>query len=155
MRINYPPRIRESDTELAVVEQQLRESRVLVRVRMLRLLKRGEAASLRECASTLGYSQRQLMRWWEMYDQGGLNMLLKERPRPGKPSRLTGDVIRDLQLQVQAGNIQRLEDARQYLRDVWGIDYQSLNGVWWMFQRHQISLRPARQYTTQPTQLVE
>ena len=79
MRIDYTEAISESPEELLAAEKRLRGSPLQSRARMLRLLKTEAYQSRRALAGALGYSRRQLQRWWEAYQEGGL-------PR-GRPER--------------------------------------------------------------------
>lgn len=144
MRTAYPSVIGESEQELAALERRLRGRSAAARVRMLRLLKAGAAPTLAACAPLVGYSPRQLARWWAAYREGGLAALTRERPRPGKASRLTPEALAGLAEQMRAGAIATLEDARRYLAEQWGIAYASLNGVWWQLRKHRIKLKTGR-----------
>lgn len=141
MRVDYSRCIGETEAELVALEKQLRGQPSLVRVQMLRLLKSGTARSLQACAPLLGYSYRQLSRWWSLYQQDGIEALIEIKPRPGKTAKITPEALEGLRTELRAGRIMRLEDARQYLNDQWGIAYESVNGVWWLLKRHQIKLR--------------
>jgi transposase len=144
VRTAYPTVIRESEQELAGLERRLRGRPGAVRVRMLRLLKDGTAPTLGACAPLLGYSPRQLARWWAAYRAGGLAALTRERRRPGKASRLTPAALAGLEERMRAGAIATLEDARRYLAEQQGIEYASLNGVWWQLRKHKIKLKAGR-----------
>ena len=144
MRTAYPAVIGESEQELAAQERRLRGRPGAARLRMLRLLKAGAAPTLSACAPLVGYSPRQVARWWKRYREGGLPELLADKPRPGKASRLTPDALAGLEEQMRAGAIATLADARRYLRDRWGIEYASLNGVWWQLRKHRITLKTGR-----------
>lgn len=134
-RTNYPKLIGESDEELAEQERRLRGQAPHGRVRMLRLLKAGTARSLPQCAPLVGYSVRQLSRWWTGYREGGLGRLLEEKPRVGMPSRLHPEAYAELEAEMRAGRVATLEDARRYLAEQWGIAYGSINGVWWQLRK--------------------
>ena len=144
MRIAYPIEIAETAAELAAAERRLRGRPAAARVRALRLLKGGRAASLGGCAALVGYSPRQMARWWATYRAGGLAALTRERPRPGEASRLTAEALAGLEAAMRAGAIATLEDARRYLRERWGIEHASLNGVWWQLRKHRIKLKTGR-----------
>jgi transposase len=111
---------------------------------MLRLLKGGAAATLGACAPLVGYSPRQLARWWAAYRAGGLAALTRERPRPGKASRLTPAALAGLEERMRAGQVATLADARRYLAEGHGVEYASLNGVWWQLRKHKIKLKTGR-----------
>jgi transposase len=144
MRITYPLRIAQSEAELATLEKELRGQPTLVRVQMLRLLKSGQVASVAACAPLLGYSGTQLQRWWAAYRDGGLNALLQRRRAPGKRSRLTPDAWHGLQTELRAGRIAQLADAQRYLAEQWGIQYRSLNGIWWVLKQRRVKLKTGR-----------
>jgi len=142
--IRYSAIIQEHEVDLARLEQRLAGTPTAVRIRMLRLLKGGRATSRRQAAALLGYSVSQVNRWWEQYQQHGLAGLTTMKPRLGKQPRVSRDVWAALQEEVQAGRIRRLDDARLYLQEHWGIAYSSPSGVWWLFKRHGVSLKPRR-----------
>jgi transposase-like protein len=103
VRTAYPSVIGESEPELAAWERRLRGRPAAARVRMLRLLKAGAAATLGACAPLVGYSPRQLARWWATYRDGGLGALTREPTRPGKASRLTPAALAELAGEMRAG----------------------------------------------------
>jgi transposase len=143
MRRDYATAIRESAGALAARERQLRGRRTQVRVRMLRLLKSGAVPSLRACAPLLGYEQRQLGRWWQAYERGGLAALLVERRSPGKPPRMTAEAWAGLTAERRAGRLARLADARRYLRETGGIAY-STSGMAGYLRRRRVKLKTGR-----------
>ena len=144
MRTAYPSVIGESEQELAAWERRRRGRPAAARVRMLRLLKAGAAATLGACAPLVGYSPRQLARWWATYRDGGLGALTREPTRPGKASRLTPAALAALEGEMRAGRIGTLEEARRYLAERHGVAYASLNGVWWQLRKHKIKLKTGR-----------
>ncbi len=141
MRIKYPDLICESETELRTLEQQLAGQRGVDRVRMLRFLKTGEAPSIRTCAALVGRSLTQVTRWWKQYQQQGLAALTTMPRRTGKRPWVSDEVWADLQQQIEAGRLMRLEDTRQYLKARWGIEYRSTSGVWALFKQRGLKLR--------------
>ncbi len=134
MRIRYSVAIGESLDELAAHERRLRGSKAAVRVRLLCLLKSGQAKNLAEAAALVGYSKTQAVRWWERYRAGGLAALEQEPHYSGQKARLTAEARADLDAAMRRGEIGTLEEARAYLRNRWSIEYQSVNGIWWHFR---------------------
>ncbi len=141
MRYKYPELICENETELITLEQQLAGQRAADRVRMLRLLKSGEAPSLRTCAKLLERSLTQVTRWWKRYQQYGLDALATIPRRTGKQPWVTDVVWADLQQELEAGRLTGLEETRQYLKERWGIEYRSTSGVWALFKQRGVKLR--------------
>lgn len=144
MQLNYPAIIGEADEELVEQEHAVRGTHVAVRVRMLCLLKTGQARTLPDCAQLLGYSYRQVHRWWQTYRSEGLHALLQRGSSPGRPTRLSPQAWRDLEAQMRAGHLASLKDAQAYLRDHWNIAYASLNGIWNQMQRHHAKPKTGR-----------
>lgn len=144
MRTDYPSVITESVEDLRAAEQRVRGERVAPRARMLVLLKTGATPTLATCAAMLGFSPRGVARWWATYRQGGLAALLVQRPRRGRPARLSAVALTGLAAVMATGAIATLKDAQRYLADEWGIVYPSLNGVWHQLHKHRIKLKTGR-----------
>ncbi len=45
---------------------------------------------------------------------------------------------------MKAGRISRLEEARQYLRAHWKINYASVNGIWRLFRQRRVKFKTGR-----------
>ncbi len=67
MTHDHPTLIKEAPSELLEHERRHRHSITGSRIRMLRLLKRGEAKSVREAGELIGYSWRHTRRWLTTY----------------------------------------------------------------------------------------
>jgi transposase len=144
MWLKYPDLISESVDELAAAERHLGGRRAATKVQLLRLLKSGEARSIPKAVPLVGYSRRQLMRWWTTYQQGGLAALTTEGAIGGKRSQLTADALAALEAEMKLGHIASLQDAQRYLAEEHGIVYHSLNGIWVQFRAHRIKLKTGR-----------
>ena len=88
MYLDYPDLIEESLEELAKRERQHRSGPTSDRLKMLRLLKDGAFRSRRKLAGVLGYSERQLKRWFDTYREGGLEALLDRSAPGGRPEKV-------------------------------------------------------------------
>lgn len=144
MRTDYQRAITESEQELRQRERELRGQAKQARVRMLWLLRSGQATSLPKCVPLVGYSLRQLTRWWGRYRESGLEGLLTDKPRPGKVSKLTDEAYEGLCEQMRAGRIATLKDARRYLSEEWSIEYGSLGGLWWTLHKRRAKPKTGR-----------
>lgn len=143
MYLRYDHLITETADDLLRIEHTHRHSPVAGRIKMLRLLKSGLYRSRRALTDVLGFSERQLHRWFETYRDGGLDaMIAFERP-PGPPERITTEAWDALEAEMKAGRIGRLEDARQFLAEHHGIDY-SVAGLSDLFQRRKVKLKTGR-----------
>lgn len=143
MTTNYQVAISESVEQLATREKALRGEAVATRVQALRLLKTGQATSLARCATQIGYSARQLRRWWQLYTSGGLEALLARHPNPGPRERMNDVAWSGLADEMRAGRIGQLSDAQRYLRETHGIHY-TVSGVWSQFQQRGVKLKTGR-----------
>lgn len=143
MWIDYTHQIRESPTQLARREKKWRGHPIADRIKMLRLLKSQAYRSRRALAQVLGYSERQLQRWWALYQAGGLTALLEQKPRGHRTEQLREPARKALEAQLSQGHIARLKDAQTYLRQQWAIRYH-LSGLSRLFKRHQIKLKTGR-----------
>jgi transposase len=92
----------------------------------------------------LGYSERQLQRWWGTYTTGGIEALLQRPPQRGRQAQVSDETWTALATEMQAGRVAHFKDAQRYLRERWGIDYRSLNGVSRLFIRHKTKLKTGR-----------
>jgi transposase len=144
MRTDYDARISQSVPALLALEKQLRRRAVADRVKLLRLLKAHPVRSLRAAAPVLGYSERQLQRWWATYLASGLEAMLRWRPAPGRRERVSPAAWTGLEVAMRAGRIARLKDVQHYLQEQWDIGYRSLNGVSQLLKRHKTKLKTGR-----------
>ena len=139
MRTHYPDQIRETPEELEQLERSLRGQAVCDRVKMLRLLKTGHYDSRRTLAPVLGYSERQLQRWWKLYKKAGLEGLTEEKPVGGSSERMTDKAWEALKEAMRSGEVKQLKEAQAFLIDHFDIEYQSLQGLSDMIKRRCIA----------------
>jgi hypothetical protein len=84
MWIGYGEPIPRSTPALFALERRLRSRPIGDRVKLLRLLKTRTICSVPAAAPVLGYSARQLQRWWATYTSRGLEALVRWQPRPSR-----------------------------------------------------------------------
>lgn len=149
MWINYPQLIEESTQELRELEKQHRGTRLEARVKMVRLLKEGTYRSQKQLAPVLGYSRRQVQRWWKHYRAEGLANLLVYQAPTGQGERITDEALAALDEAMKAGQIARLEEARLFLEHRFAIRYTGVTGLSRLFKRHQIKLKTGRRRNKQ------
>jgi transposase len=143
-RIDYPAVITEGVAVLRAHETRLRGTAAAPRVQMLRLLKGGEATRLSRVAVLVGYSPRQVERWWQTYRADGLAVLERVYHPAGKPAQLTEEAWAGLRIELEAGRIGGQEEARRYLEEHWGILYGSVNGISYQFKRRKVKWKTGR-----------
>jgi transposase len=144
MQIVYPEAIAESVACLQEHEQHLRGTPAAPRLQMLRLLKSGDATTLPQVATLVGYSPRHVQRWWQTYRTQGLATLARVYHPAGKPARLTAEAWAGLTSELEAGRIGGQEDARRYLEATWGVRYESVNGISAQFRRRKVKWKTGR-----------
>ncbi|MHB8644355.1 MAG: helix-turn-helix domain-containing protein [Thermomicrobiales bacterium] len=144
MYIAYRQAIAETIEELCACEQRVRGSVAAPRVQMLRLLKSGEATNVPQVATFVGYSPRQIQRWWQTYRTAGLAVLIRVYHPAGKPAQLTEEAWAGLQVELEAGRIGGHEKARRYLAETWGVRYQSIHGISYQFKRRKVKWKTDR-----------
>src|SRR5512143_1025477 len=144
MWIDYRQAIGESAADLIKLERRYRGAGVGDRVKMLRLLKTQAYPSQRQLATALGYTERQLRRWWRLYAHGGLTALLHRAPPGGRPERLDAAALAALEAEMEAGRIGRLRDAQRLLAERCDVHYHGVSGLSRLCQRHGIKLKTGR-----------
>jgi transposase len=144
MHVAYRRVITESVAELCDREQCVRGTAALPRVQMLRLLKSGEATTVPQVATLVGYSPRQIQRWWQTYRTAGLAGLSRVYHPAGKPAQLTEEAWAGLQVELEAGRIGGQEEARRYLAETWGVSYKSIHGISYQFKRRKVKWKTGR-----------
>lgn len=144
-KILYAQVITEDLEDLKELEKHHRYSHLFQRVRMLGLLKSRECRNLGEAARALGYSWRQCQRWFALYQEGGIEELLKSRVHErGRQELVTPEALEDLKEAMKRGEIATIGHADGFLRERHGIEYAHPDGVGQLLRRHKIKLKTGR-----------
>ena len=144
MAHDYPTLIKEAPGELLEHERRHRHSITGSRIRMLRLLKRGEAKSVREASELIGYSWRHTQRWLTTYRKEGLQALLTApKQRGGKPELMTPAAWDALNEAMKRAEIKSHREARELLAEH-GVAYADESGIHRLFKRHGIRSKAGR-----------
>ncbi len=144
MRHDYQKIIKEELEELIDLERHHRNSIIGSRIRMLRLLKQGQAKSVDEAAHLIGYSWRHAMRWLGSYRQHGLEALLDPPKKRGGKAELMTPAAWDALNEALAGDrIATLQDAREVLAKH-GVTYASASSIFTLFKRYKIKNKSGR-----------
>lgn len=143
MYLNYSTLIQETPDELARLERHYRNGPLADRLKMLRLLKTGAYPSRRALAEVLGYSERQLQRWFDTYREGGLEALMvRDRPS-GRVPKITPEAWSALETEMKAGRIAGLKDAQRFLEERFATSY-TIGGLSDLFRRRKAKLKTGR-----------
>lgn len=144
MRRDYRKLIKESEAELKALAARYRNTVVGTRLRLLQLLKEGEAGSVEQAAEHLHYSRRQVQRWLKSYSETGLSGLLKQPAKPtGAPERMTETAWQALDEALRRGEIATYAQARRLLAEH-GVSYKDDSSVLKLFKRHKIKAKTGR-----------
>jgi transposase len=94
--------ITESEAELKKQLQQVRQGIHKEKLQMLWWLKSGQVNQQQDIAQRLGRDTSTVTRWLQKYRRGGLVELLQIKKAPGNERKIKGEVLSDLQQQLQA-----------------------------------------------------
>src|SRR5271165_4369685 len=144
MKIRYAEAIVESDAELEQAEHEHRGQKESVHVRVLRLLKSGQARTIAEAARLVGYSVPQVTRWWERYRTGGLAAVLQAPVYSGRPPRITPEALERLKAAMEQGQVCTIAQARTFVATQDQIMYPSISGMAKVLVRHHIRKKTGR-----------
>lgn len=144
MYLSYPDLIEEPVSVLSKLERDHRGTPLEIRLKMLRLLKGGTFRSRGALAGVLGYSKRQLKRWFDAYRERGLEGLLDRGSPGGSSERVTPEAWAALKQKMIDGEIPRLEDARRYLAEKHDVHYGNVTSISSLFQRRGVKLKTGR-----------
>lgn len=99
------------------------------KVQALYLFKSKQAKTVREVATLLGKGEATIPRWLRLYREGGIEHLLRERKRTGRPPRFSVDTAAKLQNELRdPAGFSSYKEVHFWLEVVEGIfsSYQSV-----------------------------
>ncbi|NPB03366.1 MAG: hypothetical protein GXO39_02990, partial [Thermotogae bacterium] len=88
-----------------------------VRLKMLILFKERPKMSYKETSELIGYSDRQLKRWWKEL------LKIKKRGRKEGVSEEKRRAIEGIKEEIRKGKIKTIKEAKEYLKREHGIEY--------------------------------
>lgn len=105
------------------------------RVKVLRLLKEDSTRTLGHAASLAGCSERSIYRWWNLYQERGIDAILgSKQANDAKNGKIGRDEILELEAQLRSGALSTLNEVQEWLEKRFGLQY-SLKGVANLLQR--------------------
>lgn len=140
--MTYQEIITESAEYLLKLERQIKDLKARDRVRFVRLLKSGEAATQREAGALIGLQVRQSQRLWRQYRETGLSAMAQSN-YAGGTSKLDQEQQRQFVERLRQDDIQTLEQARRFLRQECGVEY-TIGGVSAVCGRLKVKLKTGR-----------
>ncbi|HEY9624972.1 MAG TPA: helix-turn-helix domain-containing protein [Crinalium sp.] len=97
----YKLEIQESEDELKQLLRSQRAASGKERIHLLYLLKSKQAKTVQEAASMLGRHRATVQEWLKQYRKGGIEELLKSRPRSGRPRAIPAWAVSALQKRLE------------------------------------------------------
>ena len=140
--MKYEELIKESVTELEVVENKQRLVRNEKRVQFLKFLKSGAAQTQVEAGNKVGWKVRQSQKIWQIYRQKGLVGVLAKTDNRGF-GKLSAIEISRLNIYLKEFGTKSLAEIQEYLKDTLGVSY-TIGGISDLCIRLKIKLKTAR-----------
>jgi len=91
----------ESPQRLLELMNQQKTALGFAKVQSLYLWKIGAVETVRHLAVLVGRTERTIYRWLKIYRSSGIDELLKERPKTGRPKKLTIEEVSKLQQELR------------------------------------------------------
>lgn len=121
--------IQESHARLTELHRLETRSGARNRLRMLMLLHDNPERAIADVARELECSERNVLRWWQKYQAGGLDALLEQRHK-GRPSQMAAVDIDEIRAKIAESDMTGLDEIRTWLSEEHGLQY-SRSGVWY------------------------
>lgn len=116
------PEITESVEELNDLLKVSKNTTEKDRLRMLYLLKSGEAKTRKEVACLLGMCRETIGQWLAKYETGGLELLLERRYAPGRQSYMTPSQLETLRSKLnEPDGFSSYVEIHQYVTETFGV----------------------------------
>lgn len=141
-QINYAAKIKESVEELYVLERKAGTAIVRDRLRFLRLLKSGTAATPPAAGVAVSYKKAWSYQLWNRYAAKGLSAL-SEYPFKGTKPRLDSGQQQQFTVSLATDNIATLADVAALLKEQTGISY-TVGGMCYVMKRLGIKKKTGR-----------
>ena len=141
-QINYADQIQESAAELYSLERKTGAAIVRDRLRFLRLLKSGAAASPPQAGEAVNFKRAWSFELWKRYLTKGLPALA-EYPFKGTKPRLDAEKQQQFIASLANDDITKLQDAVNRLEHDYGITY-TIGGMSYVMKRLGIKKKTGR-----------
>ena len=93
--------VKENKEELKKLLRRQTQASKRDRLRALYLHRTGQVQNRKEMAQMLGCAESTIYRWFKTYQKQGLQGLLAVKTSPGRPSKIRGQVLSELQTQLE------------------------------------------------------
>lgn len=140
--INYAEQIKESASELYVLERKASAAIVRDRLRFLRLLKSGAALTPPQAGEAVNFKRAWCYQLWNRYHENGLPALA-DYPFKGTKPRLDAEKAAQFKVSLATDDITKLADAVQLLKHQYDITY-TVGGMCYVMKRLGIKKKTGR-----------
>ncbi len=140
--MNYQAEIIESEDYLMKLERSTKDGKARDRVRFIRFLKTGAAATQQQAGALIGLGIRESQRLWQRYRQNGV-VTLAGGNYQGSTAKLNQAEQSRLKERLKKDDIRSLEQARNCLQQEFGVSY-TIGGVSYLFKRLKVKLKTGR-----------
>ncbi len=140
--MNYQELISETSDHLIKLERETGDLKARDRVRFIRLLKTGKAATQSAAGALIDLGVRQSQRLWKQYREDGLSAMCRSNYQGGV-AKLDDSGKARLVERLKDDDISSLEQARALLEQNFGVEY-TVGGVGYLFKRLKIKLKTGR-----------
>lgn len=141
--MNYAQIIIEYQVELERLESAQKLVQFQKRIRFLRLLKTGEAATQEAAGKLVGWQKRQSQKIWALYRRGAIEEVLR-KPQRYWLGKLSSQEIVHLQSYLREFGASSLSEVCGLIEQIYDISYTQ-SGVCVLLQRLKIKLKTAGQ----------
>lgn len=142
-KLDFVNLIVETVPELQTREKKEKDSRRRLRVQLLRLLKSGAVATIKEACGVCGITPKHGYHLWKKYRDRGLERYLQLDWKPRRSKLSAEQQTRLLERAASVNGFGSQQEARRYLRDECGVSYTQ-GGVCLLFQRLRIKAKEPR-----------
>jgi transposase len=145
-QLSYSERITESLAELLALERKAPRAIIRDRLRFLRLLKSGAAATLPEAGGAVGIKKSWRYELWKRYKEKGLSAL-SHYPFKGTKPLLDAEQQRRFKDSLATNGTATLAQAAALIEEQTRVSY-SLSGTWYVLRRMGIKKKTGRPSAT-------
>lgn len=124
MKVNYRDEINFTLEEIKTLLRQQKNSTNRNKLQVLYWLKLGEVQTITKAADLLGVHRTTVQRWWKEYKQGGINQLLEQKQRTGRPPSIPSEVIEGIEKQLSQENagFKSYKEIQQWVKNEYQFD---------------------------------
>jgi len=146
--------IKESEEELKKRLQTAREKSQIEKLQMLWWIKSGQITQRQEIGQRLAKDSSTITRWLQKYRRGGLQALLEIKKAPGAVRKLSDEVLRDLQAQLnRSEGFSSYAEIVQWLQEKHGLTVEYAVVYHWVRYRLGAKLKVPRPQSHQQNPL--